>query len=69
MEVEPIKIGFIGTDHIGASLALAIKDYPNSLLLLNNIKNNEIIPPLNRTVAKAENLHKKIKNSEVLSFK
>lgn len=58
MEVEQIKIGFIGTGHMGASLALAIKDYPNSLLLLNN-----------RTIAKAENLHKKIKNSEVLSFK
>ena len=47
MEKE-IKIGFIGTGNMGTSLALAIKDYPNSILLLNN-----------RTISKAENLQKK----------
>ena len=57
MEKE-IKIGFIGTGNMGTSLALAIKDYPNSIFLLNN-----------RTISKAENLQKKIKNSKVLSFK
>ena len=31
---KKIKIGFIGTGHMGASLALAIKDFPNSFLLL-----------------------------------
>lgn len=55
---KKLKIGFIGTGHMGASLALVIKDYPNSLLLLNN-----------RTQSKAENLQKKIENSKVLSFK
>ena len=55
---KKLQIGFIGTGHMGASLALVIKDYPNSLLLLNN-----------RTQSKAENLQKKIENSKVLSFK
>jgi len=55
---KQIKIGFIGTGHMGASLALAIKDFPNSFLLLNN-----------RTKSKADDLHEKIKNSQVLSLK
>lgn len=55
---EKIKIGFIGTGNMGSSLALSIKDFPNSTLLLNN-----------RTISKAENLHQKIRNSEVLSMK
>ena len=55
---EKIKIGFIGTGNMGSSLALSIKDYPNSFLLLNN-----------RTISKAESLHQKIKNSKVLSLK
>ena len=55
---EKVKIGFIGTGHMGGSLALSIKDYPNSFLLLNN-----------RTISKAEKLHKEIKNSEVLPLK
>lgn len=55
---KQIKIGFIGTGHMGASLALAIKDFPNSFLLLNN-----------RTKSKADNLHEKIKNSQVLPLK
>lgn len=58
MEKEKIKIGFIGTGSMGSSLALSIQNYPNSFLLLNN-----------RTISKAENLHKKIENSKVLSFK
>ena len=58
MEGGKIKIGFIGTGNMGASLALSIKDYPNSFLLLNN-----------RTISKAEDLHNKIKNSEVVSAK
>lgn len=58
MEKEKIKIGFIGTGSMGSSLALSIQNYPNSVLLLNN-----------RTISKAENLHKKIENSKVLSFK
>lgn len=55
---EKIKIGFIGTGNMGSSLALSIKDFPNSTLLLNN-----------RTISKADNLHQKIRNSEVLSMK
>ena len=55
---EKINIGFIGTGSMGSSLALSIKNYPNSFLLLNN-----------RTISKAENLHKNIENSQVLSFK
>ena len=55
---KKIKIGFIGTGNMGSALALSIKDFPNSFLLLNN-----------RTKSKAENLHQKIKNSEVLSMK
>ena len=55
---QQLKIGFIGTGHMGASLALVIKDYPNSMLLLNN-----------RTASKAEKLKGQIKNSVVLSFK
>ena len=53
-----IKIGFLGTGNMGSSLALGIKDYPNSILLLNN-----------RTISKAESLHKQIKNSTVNTFK
>ena len=56
MENE-IKIGFLGTGNMGSSLALAIKNYPNSILLLNN-----------RTISKAETLHKQIKNSTVNDF-
>lgn len=56
--MEKIKIGFIGTGSMGSSLALSIKDYPNSKLFLNN-----------RTLSKAENLHQKINNSEILSIK
>ena len=55
---EKIKIGFIGTGNMGSSLALSIKDYPNSFLLLNN-----------KTISKTESLHQKIKNSKVFSLK
>lgn len=55
---KKIKIGFIGTGNMASALALSIKDFPNSFLLLNN-----------RTISKAENLSQKIKNSKVLSLK
>ena len=42
---KQIKIGFIGTGHMGASLALAIKDFPNSFLLFlhEKIKNSKVL--------------------------
>lgn len=49
-----MKIGFIGVGHMGSSLARAIKDYPNSLLLFNDID-----------LSKAQALQKEIVNSEV----
>ena len=56
--MEKIKIGFIGTGNMGSCLALSIKDYAKSFLLLNN-----------RTLSKAEDLHQKINNSEILPIK
>lgn len=43
---------------MGSSLVLAIKNYPNSILLLNN-----------RAISKAETLQKEIENSKVNTFK
>ena len=52
-----MNIGFIGVGHMGSSLALAIKDYQGSYLLLNDAIND-----------KAIELNKKITNSRVASF-
>lgn len=52
-----MNIGFIGVGHMGSSLALAIKDYPNVFLFLNDV-----------SCEKALLLNKKINNSKVASF-
>ncbi|MCR4879562.1 MAG: pyrroline-5-carboxylate reductase [Bacilli bacterium] len=52
-----MNIGFIGTGHMGASLALAIKDNSSFFLYLNN-----------RNIAKAITLSEKINNSKTVSI-
>lgn len=52
-----MNIGFIGVGHMGSSLALAIKDYPNSYLYLNDLIEE-----------KALAINKKIINSKVASI-